>query len=558
MQKKDQRSSSLRRTKKKKKTSVSGIWIGFLALILILVGTYLTGLAVSGGNRIFPNVTIGGIAVGGMNAEEAEQELVRQGWEEKTSRTLHVETIHGITMDLPFTDSGVLPDTGTAVRAAIRYGRTGNAFVDLFRFLICHWKETDICSRYPKLNSEFLNEKIAECANAVNELLGDDGYIIDVESCELRLVKGQGTVRLDSDGLCEAVTAALLANQTELTFTGLTGESACPDFGAIYEAVYSEMQNARFSNDGTYTIIPESVGYQFDITEAQSLWEQAELADTVCIPIEVTVPEVTAEYLESRLYRDLLGATTTKYNNSGENRCSNVRLAASLINEVVLYPGEEFSYNEVVGVRTEERGFLPAPAYAGYDDIKEEIGGGICQVSTTLYASALFAFLDVTSHTSHIYPPNYIQLGLDATVTIPEGGGRTIDFKFKNNKSYPIKIIAYCEETEKDGKPFKTVTVEIWGTLEDDDFMPIEFDNSYSTIYDYDRVIEPAYEDREGYKIKFTHEEQEFEDDTGKGIRTLTHRLVYDSAGNLVQDHIVNPTYSAGYALDTYYYHNYD
>ena len=90
--------------------------------------------------------------------------------------------------------------------------------------------------------------------------------------------------------------------------------------------------------------------------------------------------------------------------------------------------------------------------------------------------------------------------------------------------------------------------------LEEGDYMPVEFDNSYGNIYDYDRVIDPAYPDREGVKIKFTHEENEFEDDTGKGLRTLTHRKIFDSRGNLLEDRIINPTYSAGYAMDTYYY----
>ena len=327
-----------------------------------------------------------------------------------------------------------------------------------------------------------------------------------------------------------------------------------PDFQALYEEICYEATDASFSEDGSHTILPEKTGIRFDQDDARKRWEGAAEGE-VHIPLEVLQPQVISGMLEALLYRDLLGAVTTKYNNSGETRCINVHLASAKVNGVVLFPGEEFSFNEVVGPRTEEAGFLPAPAYAGYDDIKDEIGGGVCQVSTGVYAAALFAFLDVTRHTSHIYPPNYIQLGTDATVTIPEGGGRSIDMKFVNSKSYPVKIVSYCEESVRDnGKPLRTVTVEIWGTLEEDDYMPIEFDNSYSNIYDYDRVISPAYPDREGYKIKFTHEETEFEDETGRGLHTLTHRKVYDSAGNLVEDKITNPTYSAGYALDTYYY----
>ena len=328
-----------------------------------------------------------------------------------------------------------------------------------------------------------------------------------------------------------------------------------PDFSALFEELCYEAVDASFSEDGSHTILPEATGRSFDVSEAQEKWDAAEAGTAVHIPLQILQPQVISAMLESMLYRDLLGAVTTKYNNSGESRCINLHLASAKIDGFVLFPGEEFSFNTVVGPRTEEAGFLPAPAYAGYDNIKEEIGGGVCQVSTGVYAASLFAFLEIKSHTSHIYPPNYIQLGTDATVTIPEGGGRSIDLKVINNKNYPVKIVSYCEETVREnGRPFRTVTVEIWGTLEDDDYMPIEFDNSYIDIYDYDRVIPPAYPDREGYKIKFTHEETEFEDETGKGLHTLTHRKVYNSAGSLVEDKIINPTYSAGYALDTYYY----
>ena len=358
------------------------------------------------------------------------------------------------------------------------------------------------------------------------------------------LLGWDGQYTVSTDGLELRLTKRLLPEEDCLQ----------PDFHALCEEICYDAVDASFSTDGSHTILPEKPGRRFDPDDAQKRWEQSAEGE-VQIPLEVVRPQVISGMLETLLYRDLLGAVTTKYNNSGETRCINVHLASAKVNGVVLFPGEVFSFNQVVGPRTEEAGFLPAPAYAGYDDIKDEIGGGVCQVSTGVYAAALFAFLDVTSHTSHIYPPNYIQLGTDATVTIPEGGGRSIDMKFVNSKNYPVKIVSYCEETVRDnGRPLRTVTVEIWGTLEDDDYMPVEFDNSYIDIYDYDRIIPPAYPDREGYKIKFTHEETEFEDETGRGLHTLTHRKVYDSAGNLVEDKITNPTYSAGYALDTYYY----
>jgi len=140
-------------------------------------------------------------------------------------------------------------------------------------------------------------------------------------------------------------------------------------------------------------------------------------------------------------------------------------------------------------------------------------------------------------------------MGTDATVTIP-AEGRSIDFKFKNNKNYPIKIVGYCDNDAS------TITFEIWGTLEEDDYMPICFDNSYTWQFDYMREIEPAYKDRDGFTIKLTHETYVFEDGTGSGYRTLTHRQILDTDGNLISDEIINAKLANGnYAMDTYYHH---
>ena len=185
------------------------------------------------------------------------------------------------------------------------------------------------------------------------------------------------------------------------------------------------------------------------------------------------------------------------------------------------------------------------------NEVKDEIGGGACQVSSTLYAATLFSFLETVERECHYFPVNYMQMGTDATVTIPEGGGRSIDFKFRNSRNYPIKLVGIFNNEES------TLTFEIWGTLEDDDYMPVEFDSSYSWVYDFDKFIDPAYPDRDGYTIKLTHETYSFEDDVGLGYRTLTHRQVIDADGNIVVDEITNTKLSNGnYAMDTYYQHN--
>ncbi|MCQ2557585.1 MAG: VanW family protein [Oscillospiraceae bacterium] len=546
------------REKKKKTASGKRRFTGLkiTAALMVLIFAAVCGFAawVTLNGKVFPNVYADQIELSGLNRAEALQKLADDGWTARTYSTLNVSSWQNAAVSIEPLEAGSLIDSEHAAEAALQVGRDGHIFHNLGNYLLCWLQSHDVNQRETPLNTAYITTCIDQLQAQVNAAEGEL-YQLNEADGVLCMVKGRGSLNLDRAGLEKAIEECLNTGVTELRWTQLEAQPACPDFTEIRAEIAREPRDARLA-EGSADVLPEETGCDFDPAAAEQIWNSTEIGSEIRIPLQITRPALTAEELSGKLFHDLLGAVTTKYNNSGPDRCSNVRLATSLLNGHVILPGEEFSYNTVVGVRTEEAGFKMAPAYAGYNDIKDEIGGGVCQVSSCVYAAALFSFLEITSHTSHIYPPNYIRMGMDATVTIPADGGRSIDLKFKNNKAFPIKIVGYCEEIEDNGngKPFRTVTIEIWGTLEDEDYMPIEFDNTYMKVYDYDRVIEPAYPDREGYVIKFTHDEWGFEDDYGKGIRTLTHRKVYDSSGKLIKDEIINPTYSEGYAMDTYYY----
>ena len=127
-----------------------------------------------------------------------------------------------------------------------------------------------------------------------------------------------------------------------------------------------------------------------------------------------------------------------------------MKLSASTINGYVLNCGEVFSYNGAVGQRTAARGYQAAPAYVKGETV-DEIGGGICQTSSTLYLACLRGNLEITERHAHRYIPAYIAAGMDATVS---WGGP--DYKFTNNTDYPIKIV-----TEYQGD---YLTVKLLGT----------------------------------------------------------------------------------------------
>ncbi len=524
-----------------------------IVLILLLGGGLLASFYVAQLDTNYPNLTVGDVPVGGLTKEETKAALDAAGWDEHLATPLTVTTVGGLSFTVDPVQSGLSATADKVAEYARAYGRDGNIFQNLATYLRCRLRPVSLQIEAQNADLGYIRSCIAQNTAEIRTLLGDSEYTPDYEKEQLVMKKGWGQLKLDEAGLEEAIIRALQAGETELSYSTLVGGLLCPDFDAIHAALMQEPRDAAFTDDGRFDVIDEVVGCSFDVAAAQQLWTEAAPAADVVIPMTVTWPAVTGQQLRDSLYRDLLGACTTSYWNSSPNRISNVELASAKIDGTILYPGEVFSYNEVVGERTLEGGFLPAPAYVD-GDVKDEVGGGACQVSSTLYAATVFAFLETVERTNHYFPVSYMQLGTDATVTIPDGGN-IMDLKFKNNKSHPIKIVTYS--TVDEDNYVRDLTFEIWGTLEDDDYMPVEFDNTWGWSMVYDRFIDPAYPDRPGYKIKLEHEKYYFMDEQGEGCRTLTYRRVYDTDGNLVAEGMLNPLLpTGGPAMDTYYDHN--
>ena len=535
--------------KKAARKDSTALWVVIVVIIAIISGGVFAGYKITKSEKNLPNVYVGDIDVGKMTAAQTAETLEQQGWEKRAATPLKVTTIGGQSFEVDPVRSGVVLSPEAAAEAAHSYGHGTNIIENLITYVKAVFSPVDVNAVSQKIADDYLNACIDKGIEAVGDYMGEDEYTVDAKAAVMTMKKGWKQIEFDKEAFKAAIVSALEKSGTELSYTELSKQLSSPDFDSIHKELEREPVDAYYSDDGRFEVTDEIVGCKFDVSQAEKIWDDAAPGDEIKIPLDIVWPEVTGEELRGRLYRDLLGAMTTKYPNSGENRRSNLRLATSKIDGMIMYPGDVFSYNEVVGQRTEEAGFLPAPAYVD-GDVKDEIGGGACQVSSTLYSATLFAFLETVERECHYFPVNYMQMGTDATVTIPEGGGRSIDFKFKNSRNYPIKLVGYCDNDES------TITFEIWGTLEDDDYMPVEFDSSYSWVYDFDRFIDPAYPDREGYKIKLTHETYGFEHDIGAGYRTLTHRQVFDPDGNMIVDEITNSKLSNGnYAMDTYYQH---
>jgi vancomycin resistance protein YoaR len=207
----------------------------------------------------------------------------------------------------------------------------------------------------------------------------------------------------------------------------------------------------------TFVIDPSVVGLVLDadtaIADVQLAIETKMYDKIISVNATVTEPAIKTEDIAANL---VLVSSTTTTTTSDKNRNSNINLVCETINGLVLQPGEFFNYNDVVGKRTAEKGYKEA---GGIFDgaLRLELGGGICQVSGTMYHSVLKANLQVDERHPHSWPSAYVPIGTDATVT---WGGS--NFQFTNNTEYPIAIHAvFKDKPDNTGKG--EVTVQIFG-----------------------------------------------------------------------------------------------
>lgn len=211
----------------------------------------------------------------------------------------------------------------------------------------------------------------------------------------------------------------------------------------------------------------------------QTILETDPLAgETIDIPMHELEPTMTKAMLQDKFI--LRGAYTTSFSDSTKNRKYNIRFGADKINGTILNPGDVFSANDTLGKRTRKNGWKNAGAYEN-GEVVQQAGGGVCQLSSTLYNAALYADMKIVERRNHSMPVHYVSKGRDATIN---SIGNLIDFKFENNTSSDVIIIAYTEGNN--------LHMEIYGVpFETDEYDRIEIrtkqrgSQSIKTVYEY-------------------------------------------------------------------------
>lgn len=206
--------------------------------------------------------------------------------------------------------------------------------------------------------------------------------------------------------------------------------------------------------NGEFRVIEGQVGYTLDVETSIDLVNDQLVANwdgqpcTIALDVRIDEPRGSEEELLQ--VKDILGSFTTSYKSSTPDRCANVENGCRLINGLLLYPGEEFSMYDTVSPITKENGYFLAGAYQN-GKVVDSVGGGICQVSTTLYNAVLRSEIDVTERHNHSMVVSYVDPAADAAIA----GSAGKDFRFINNLKTPIYIEGYTKD--------RKITFNIYG-----------------------------------------------------------------------------------------------
>lgn len=410
---------------------------------------------------IVSDVSVGGVEIGGLTKGEAKKALQAAFGEQFSQKTMEINfseagtVLEKLNIRYPANSLLISPeeshaklDAAAAVKAAYALGRTdldGSRTMSLLPYL--------------GLDEAAIRSVADSYAQQLAQLYQDSSYTIqgtapDVTNynestpCQtVTLFRGYPGIEIDADALYNEILEGYNTGSFAVSYQGTVSakKPVSPDLDGLWKQTRLAPENPSVDLT-SYQVIPGVHGYEFDLAEARQQFQNLAYGESALISLHYTDPEIADE---DAYFQDVLGHCETPHGDN-ENRNGNLRKACGMLDGLVLQPGQELSYNEALGPRTKELGWLPAPAYSG-TKLVDSPGGGICQVSSTLYLASVYSELTIVERRNHGYPVSYIPLGMDATVS-----WGFADLKIRNDSPMPVKIQA----EESDGY----VRISILGT----------------------------------------------------------------------------------------------
>lgn len=468
-----------KRNKRRNKKNTKNLWMGIMGAsvtLVILGASYVGACKMIGEDQvIWENTAVNGVVITDLTTQEAEKAVQEKFAQTYQDTALHI-TLDGQEYSIPvFSMLGIHPEEEIEKAYELGHGHWLTRGIDWVRKGFGQQMQKEITVEPSVTYPELLDELIENSGILNYNSMKESSY--EIQDYNLVIHKGKTGKSADLERLKENILQALEKRDFDTVIDCPYTEHAYGDLviQEIAQEIQKEVSNAGFDKEAN-EVIPSQEGISLDTDRAVEIYNQtAEGADAV-IELIVTKPEISTEDMKANLFTTAIGNYST--NGGGtSNRRSNISLAVKAIDNKVLLPGETFSYNDTLGKRTTEKGYKEAGAYSD-GSVVQEVGGGICQVSSTLFAAVLETNLEIVQRRNHSMTVSYMPMGLDATVS---WGGP--DLKFKNNRKYPIKISA----SYNGGK----IYVEILGANETDTTTKVSTKatgdmsvDTYRSIYD--------------------------------------------------------------------------
>lgn len=494
--------------KKRRKTIKISI-IAVVIIILLIALTTSFAILTMMSNKIIKGIMINDVDVSGLTKSEACQ-ILEEKMKNRKEGTIKLK-YNEYQKDLAIEQLEVSANVEETVDKALEKGRTSNIFVNNFEIIKDKFSKQNL-NIDVKYNEEeldkFLTETSAELPGGVQE------YTYSVEESELIITPGKSGIVLDQEKMKQEINDELTDLGKEFQTDreiAVKEEQAVPiDLDKIYGEIHTDPQDA-YIIESPFQVVVDKNGVDFAIPMEEAKALLAEPKDEYVIPLKITKARKTVSSLGSRAFPNELANFTTRYDAGNTSRTTNLAIACKKLNGQVIQPGEVFSYNKALGKRSVENGYKEAAIYAN-GGVENGLGGGICQISSTLYNAVLQANLGIEERHNHSFITSYVEAGKDATVVYG-----ALDFKFKNTRKYPIKLEAYL----KSG----VATVKIYGLKEENEYNVKVVATVLENIPCAEEKVEDATLPAGTTKViaKGTN-----------GCKSVTYKYVYDQAGNLV------------------------
>lgn len=476
--------NEIKQVKKHKYAKILYIIIGIFAVFIL---SFLIFACVNRFNtKVYSNIYLLDKNVSNMNHEQIISFLNNLNDEYKNNSEINVvQNDKNIYTIKPENINYSIDVTKTAENI-LEIGRSSNVFKNNFVILKTFFSSKVLTPVF-NYDNTMMQDTLKNVDLSLDNRYVDDTYSVDDKTNTLIITKGKTGNSIDYNSVSNDI-LKLLSNKKMVDYDIKTIDKKpnTLNIDNIYNSIKKEPKDA-YVDKTTEPIkfVKEEEGIDFNKDDLVSLLakdENNQEGKTIEFKLNITEPKVKLKDLTYMFYNDKISECTTYFDPTQSARANNIALALQALNGVIVMPSQTFSYNAIVGDTTAQKGYLPAATFKG-GKVVQEYGGGICQTVSTLYDTALLANLEIVERHQHGLPVGYIKPSLDATVY-----GDVLDLKFKNTRTYPIKIVTSYS------KASGSMNISIYGTKEDTEYQ-ISLTSKYlytipfNTTYTYDNTI---------------------------------------------------------------------